>query len=167
MGNKIKILESKSVLPRGKAEVSALHLNVPGSVSSLVSVKIGIDLVEVGKVRKVFEGRKSLQEAVFTPEELRYSREHNNPYIHLAARFAVKEALFKALGTGLSSEVDWLDVEVQKEISGKPVLYLSGKTARVAKKKGVVGHTLSLTHTESHAVALVLLMLHASKRASA
>lgn len=120
-------------------------------------VTVGIDLVEVGKVKKIFEKRRSLQEAIFTVEELRYSQGHNDSYFHLAARFAVKEALFKALGTGLSGEMDWRDVEVQKEASGKPILQLLGETARFARAMGVVGHALSLTHTRDYAVALVLL----------
>ena len=65
-------------------------------------LKIGIDLVEVSKVRKIFAERKTLQETVFTPAELQYSLCQRSPFIHLAACFAVKEALFKALQTGLS-----------------------------------------------------------------
>ena len=140
-----------------------LDFNLPAPISSSDLVEIGIDLIEVRKVQKVFEKRRSFQETIFTPEELRYSWDHRNPYIHLAARFAVKEALFKALGTGLSGEMDWRDIEVQNEFSGRPVLRLSGNTACVAEKKGVVGHTLSLAQTKSHALALVLLMLQPSK----
>ncbi|MCZ6625984.1 MAG: holo-ACP synthase [Deltaproteobacteria bacterium] len=162
----MKSLKPKAMLPREKVEVPALQHNVPASISSLLSVKIGIDLVEVSKVQKVFGKKRSFQEAIFTPDELDYALSRRNPYAHLAARFAVKEALFKALGTGLSSEVDWREVEVQKEFSGRPVLRLSGRTARFADKTGVVGHTLSLTHTESHALAFVLLMLTDSDKAS-
>ncbi len=160
MGSRLKSLGPKAVLPGREVKVPALHFNVPATISSSDLVEIGIDLVEVSKVQKVFERKRSFQETIFTPEELRYSWERRNPYIHLAARFAVKEALFKALGTGLSGKVDWRDVEVRNEISGKPVLRLSGKTACVAEKKGVVGHTLSLSHTVSHSLALVLLTIN-------
>ncbi len=82
--------------------------------SGLQPLRVGIDLVEIGKIRKLFEYRRTLRESIFTPEELRYSWEQKNPYTSLAVLFAVKEALFKALGTGLSGKTDWHDVEIGK-----------------------------------------------------
>lgn len=164
---------SKVLTPKGGPEV--LDLQLRGSyfekgnifskglgVSPGLSLRTGIDLIEVSKVRRIFGNRDALQRAVFTQEELRYSLQRRCPFIHLAERFAVKEALFKALGTGLSGEADWRDVELQKEISGKPALRLSGKTVRVAQDKGVVGYSLSVSHTNDYAVALVLLVIHGS-----
>lgn len=121
-------------------------------------MRIGVDLVEIKKVQRVFQERKALQEAVFTPRELQYSMRQRYPFVHLAAFFAVKEGLFKALGTGLSGEMDWRDVEVQEGISGKPMLRLLGKTAEVAEDMGVVGYTFSLSHTREYATALVVLI---------
>ena len=127
--------------------------------SNLLPFRIGIDLVGVGKIRKIFARAKTLRESVFTPEELRYSWERKDPYVCLAALFAVKEALFKALGTGLSGEMDWRDVEVQRGTSGTTVLRLCGKTARVADEMGVIRHALSLSHTKDYGIATVLLVI--------
>ncbi len=121
--------------------------------------RIGIDLVEVGRIRKLFERGEPLQESVFTPEELRYSWEQKDPYVCLAALFASKEAFFKALGTGLSGEMDWRDVEVQRGTSGTPVLLLWRKTDQLAHEMGVVKYALSLSHTKDYGIAMVLLEL--------
>ncbi len=121
--------------------------------------KIGIDLVEVGRLARVFGEKLALQEKVFTPEELRYSRRKHYPFQHFAARFAAKEALFKALGTGLSGRLDWREVEVRNQRSGKPMLYLSGQTANEAKDTGVIDSFLSMSHTEKYAIALVILVV--------
>lgn len=121
------------------------------------SLRVGIDLVEIGKVRKHFEGRKDLRESIFTSEELRYSWKQKTPYAALAVLFAVKEAFFKALGTGLSGKMDWRDVEVGKGTEGTAVLRLCGETARIAEEMGVINHVFSLSHTKEYGIAIVLL----------
>ncbi len=121
--------------------------------------KIGIDLVEVGRIERVLARDRAIPEKVFTDVELRYSQRQRYPFQRFAARFAAKEALFKALGTGLSGDLDWRDVEVRNERSGKPVLRLSGKTATKASDMGVVDSYLSLSHTEKYAIALVILVV--------
>ena len=121
--------------------------------------KIGIDLVEVGKMERVLARDRAIPENVFTDVELRYSQRKRYSFQRFAARFAAKEALFKALGTGLSGDLDWRDVEVRNERSGKPVLRLSGKTATKAGDMGVVDSYLSLSHTEKYAIALVILVV--------
>ncbi len=125
--------------------------------SGLQPLRIGIDLVEIEKIRKLFEGKKTLRESVFTPEEIRYSWEQKNPYTALAVLFAVKEALFKALGSGLSGKMDWRDVEIGKGREGMPVLRLCGETARMAEEMGVINHAFSLSHTKEYGIAIVLL----------
>jgi holo-[acyl-carrier protein] synthase len=126
--------------------------------------RIGIDLVEVGKVRKIFERGEAVRESIFTSEELRYSGEQKDPYICLAALLAAKEALFKSLGTGLSGEMDWRDVEVQRGTSGTPVLRLWRKTDQLAREMGVVKYALSLSHTKDYGIAMVLLELAAGQK---
>ncbi len=126
--------------------------------SGLQPLRVGIDLVEIGKIRKLFEGGNPLRESIFTPEELRYSWEQKNPYTSLAVLFAVKEALFKALGTGLSGKMDWRDVEIRKGKEGMPVLRLCGETARVAEELGVIDYAFSLSHTKEYGIAIVLLV---------
>jgi holo-[acyl-carrier protein] synthase len=121
--------------------------------------KIGIDLVEVERIERVLARDRSVPENVFTDVELRYSQRKRYPFQRFAARFAAKEALFKALGTGLSGDLDWRDVEVRNERSGKPVIYLSGKTANTAHQMGVINSFLSISHTENYAIALVILVV--------
>jgi len=121
--------------------------------------KVGTDLVEVSRIEKLLRENEALQQGVFTPEELRYSRRKHYPFQHFAARFAAKEAVFKALGSGLSGDLEWRDVEVRNERSGKPILRLSGTTALKANDLGVVHSFVSMSHTEQYAIALVLLVV--------
>jgi holo-[acyl-carrier protein] synthase len=118
----------------------------------------------VGKVKEIIERNRSLKEAIFTSEELHDSFGWRDPYVHLAACFTAKEALFKALGTGLSGRMDWRDVEVFGGNPVRPMLLLSGATARVAEEQGMVSCILSLTHTRRLAAALILLVLEISKQ---
>jgi len=121
--------------------------------------KVGTDLVEVSRIENLLRENEALQQSVFTQEELRYSRRKHYPFQHFAARFAAKEAVFKALGTGLSGDLDWRDVEVRNERSGKPILRLSGTTAIKANDFGMVDSFVSMSHTEQYAIALVLLVV--------
>ena len=129
------------------------------------SLRIGADLVEISKIRGIFS-REGFQETVFTPAELGHSQRHRSPMTDLAVRFAVKEALFKALGTGLSGEMDWRDVEVSSRIAENPRLRISGRTAQVAQEAGVSDCAFSFSYTEELAVALVVLALHGPNRES-
>ena len=121
--------------------------------------RVGTDLVEVQRIEKLLSEREDIQSNIFTLLEIRYSQRKSYPFQRFAARFAAKEALFKALGTGLSGDMDWRDVEVGNERSGKPVLRLLGKTAGKAHDIGVIGSFLSMSHTESYAIAFVLLVI--------
>ncbi len=123
------------------------------------SIRIGIDLVEVERMERVFHENTEMQENIFTEEELRYSRQKRYPFQRFAARFAAKEALFKALGTGLSGSLDWRDVGVRNQRTGKPMVYLSGPTANEANDMGVIDSFISMSHTEKYAIALVILVV--------
>jgi len=127
------------------------------------SLRVGIDLVEVKKIRETLEQREALQESVFTSDELSYASQQKNPYNSLAALFAAKEAVFKALGTGLSGEMDWREVEVEWGGCGRAVLRLCGRTASVADEMGVVQHALSLSRTREYGMAVVVLTAIASR----
>jgi holo-[acyl-carrier protein] synthase len=120
---------------------------------------VGIGLIEVKRARKIFEGRADHLTSVFAEEGLRYYKDQPRPFHHLAARFAAKEACFKILGTGLTGEMEWRDVEVVRTLSGESSLRLQGATAQVAREQGVVGHALSLSHSGRYAIAVVLLNL--------
>lgn len=118
--------------------------------------QLGLDLVPISRVRRVFEGKASLLAEVFTEEELRYCTGRRHPFQHLAARYAVKEAVFKGLGTGMTGEMRWRDVETIHGVWGEPELVLRGEVARLAEAKGLRQCALSLTHAGNYAMAAVL-----------
>ena len=119
---------------------------------------VGLDLIEVGRFeRDVARHGDGFLEELFSPQEIAYCRGMRRPYPFYAARFAAREALVKALGTGRGGSMSWRDAEVHKEASGKPFLLLHGETQRVADLMGVTRVHLSLTHTEEYAGATVVL----------
>lgn len=114
---------------------------------------IGIDLIEIYRVKKMFEAHPlGVKKKIFTEHELNYCRVKKDPFPHLAARFAAKEAVAKALGTGISG-ISWQEIEVRKEISGKIGINLSGKAKELAVKAGITKVFLSLSHSKNYAVA--------------
>ena len=114
----------------------------------------GIDLVDVARIADVLErhGDRFL-DRIFTPAEAAYCRSQGAPEQHLAGRFAVKEAVLKALGTGLIKGMRWRDVEVRTEPSGAPDVRLRGRVADRAEELRVARIHVSISHTERHAVA--------------
>jgi holo-[acyl-carrier protein] synthase len=118
---------------------------------------IGVDLIAVSRVREVFAGRESLLATVFTAEELRYCRGQQDPFVHLAARYAAKEAVVKGLGTGMTGKMSWRDVETVHGALGEPHLVLHGEVARLAEAKGLHRCGVSLSHAGDYAMAAVLL----------
>ena len=121
-------------------------------------VGIGIDFVEIGRMKRTLErqGERFLQR-VFTEAEQEYCRAHRDPAPYFAVRFAAKEALFKAIGTGWAQGVKWLDAEVQRDERGAPRLALSGRAKEIAEASGVLSIHISLSHSEESAVAVVIL----------
>ena len=120
---------------------------------------IGIDIVEIKRLVRVSKRwGKDFLEKVYTKRELAYARGRRFPYQHLAARFAAKEALFKALGEVEKDFVGWKNIEIVNDPYGKPVVHWHGRAARVRKKKGIEGAVVSLSHTENYAVASALLV---------
>ncbi len=120
-------------------------------------VGIGLDVVEVGKVRELLATQQAFEERVFTPAERRDCAGRADKAEALAARFAAKEACFKALGTGWSQGVSFLQVEVQRGDGGVPRLGLSGQAAERARVRGVQHLHVSLTHSAGVAAAAVIL----------
>lgn len=123
-------------------------------------VGLGIDLVEVSRIRGLLDRHGDrFKERTFTQAEIAYCESCAEPAIHYAARFAAKEAAAKAIGTGLWAQgVDWRQIEVVREASGKPNLQLHGAALNHAKAMGSKGSLLSLTHTQELAMAQVILM---------
>lgn len=120
-------------------------------------VGIGIDVAEVKRIRAVIEsqGERFLRR-VFTLEEVAYCEKFKNKYERYAGRFAAKEAAMKALGTGWSRGVRWVDVEVVRARGGRPILELKGEARKVADRLGVKNIALSMTHTVEQAIAQVI-----------
>jgi holo-[acyl-carrier protein] synthase len=119
---------------------------------------VGIDITEVDRIRRSIErfGERFL-ERVFTEAERRYANEKRNRFERYAARFAAKEAGMKALGTGWKNGITWHDFEVANLPSGGPTLRLSGCAAEEARRLGVQNVLVSLSHTETMAIAEVIL----------
>jgi len=98
-----------------------------------------------------------VENRVFDEGELEYSKSRGETHLHLAARFAAKEALFKAMGKGLSEGMTWTDVMVRNEETGKPYIELRRKAKDIANQMGVASIHVSLTHTDECAMAVVIL----------
>jgi holo-[acyl-carrier protein] synthase len=118
----------------------------------------GIDVIEIERIQGSIDrfGKRFL-DRVFLDEEQAYCMRKRNAAESLAARFAAKEAAAKALGTGMSHGVNWLEIEVVREPSGRPTLRFHGRAAQMAERLGVVRASLSLTHSTGLAVASVVL----------
>jgi len=114
---------------------------------------VGIDLVDVARFERP---SARLVDRVFTPAERRYCERQAHPATHYAARFAAKEGVLKALGTGWSGGIAWTDVEIVREEHGGADVKLSGKAAARAKKLKIRGWHLSMTHTATTAAAIAV-----------
>src|SRR6266700_6449676 len=119
---------------------------------------IGVDLVECGRIQHSIDrfGDRFLQR-VFTDGEIEYSMSMKFPARHLAARFAAKEAASKAFGTGIGRAMRWRHIDVQKKSCGEPYLVFSGPAQELATKRGVTAALVTLSHTEHHAMATIVL----------
>lgn len=121
-------------------------------------VGTGIDITEIHRVLAAHEryGKRFL-DRIYTAAEQAYCLGKRNSAESLAARFAAKEAAAKALGTGISRGVGWLEIEVVREPSGRPTLRFHGRALDYAQQLGAKRAHLSLTHTDSIALASVVL----------
>jgi holo-[acyl-carrier protein] synthase len=120
-------------------------------------VGLGIDIAEVARVKAAIERHgETFLRRLYTPKEREYCERFKNKYERYAGRFAAKEAAMKALGTGWSRGVRWVDVEVVREKGGRPTLKLAGEASNVAQRMGVKNIALSITHTADQAFAQVI-----------
>jgi holo-[acyl-carrier protein] synthase len=115
-------------------------------------VTVGVDLIEIERVRRALERYPSFRDRCFTAEEQRYCDSRPNPAQHYAARFAGKEAVGKAIGFGVARAFAWRDIE----ISGrpKPGVHLSGRVAEWAERVGARELDLSMTHSRELSAAV-------------
>ena len=121
-------------------------------------VSIGIDIIEVARIREVLLRTPRFVERVFTQRERAYCDSRGAVSAqHYAARFAAKEAALKALQTGWRGGISWQDVEISAHESGAPYLIFTGQVLEVFEKFGATSTHLSMSHTTQHAIAQVVL----------
>ena len=118
----------------------------------------GIDIIEVERIRASYEkfGDRFLKR-VLRPDEIVYCLSHQRPAPFLAARFAAKEAISKAFGTGIGAQLGWQDMEVGRKKSGEPFVMLHEAGKKLLEERGGRIVHLSLSHTEQHATAVAIL----------
>jgi holo-[acyl-carrier protein] synthase len=117
------------------------------------SLRTGVDLIEIDRFISAYRRYdQRLLRRIFTPGEL---AENGENMASLAARFAAKEAVAKAFGTGIG-HISWHDIEICRGRSGEPILHLHGAAQKMAEDNHLTLWSLSLTHTQSHAIALVV-----------
>ena len=115
---------------------------------------IGIDVVEVERIGSAIERHgEAFLARIFTPAERAYCAPKKMAALHYSARFAAKEAVAKALGTGIGAHANWLDLEICHDAAGAPKLLLHGQAAAFARTHGITEVQISLTHTKSYAAA--------------
>ena len=121
-------------------------------------VAIGIDIIEVARIREVLQRTPRFRERVFTAAERAYCDSRGAVAAqHYAARFAAKEAMLKALQTGWRGGISWQDVEIASRESGAPYLILHGLVLELFNSSGATAAHLTLSHTTEHAIAQVIL----------
>jgi holo-[acyl-carrier protein] synthase len=115
----------------------------------------GIDIVEVARVEQMVKdhGDRFLNRCFTAHEQAYCGRQSKRLFEHLAGRFAAKEAVLKALGTGWRGGIAWTDVEVLNEASGAPLVRLSGECRRVAESRNVSRWLISISHISTYAAA--------------
>lgn len=130
-----------------------------------MTVGLGVDIVEIERMKAVLARTPAFARKAFTPDERAYCESKPNPATHYAARFAAKEAVCKALGTGiLAHGVRMTDVEVVRDSRGKPAVALHGRAAESAREQGVIDVPLSLTYTHNVAVANAVAITEESRK---
>lgn len=118
----------------------------------------GIDIIEVARIASSYErfGERFLRR-VLVQSEIDYCLSHREPAPFLAARFAVKEAVSKAFGTGIGAQLSWLDIEVCRKVSGEPFVVLHGGGLKLMEIRGATALHISISHIKEHSAAIAIL----------
>ncbi len=118
---------------------------------------LGTDIVETARIKTaILRHGEAFLERVFTAEEIAYCAPMRDPHPYYAARFAAKEAVAKAFGTGLGSDMAFRDIGICRKESGEPFVVLTGTAAATAQRLGIVEVRVSLSHSEHYATATAL-----------
>ena len=130
------------------------------------AVGLGVDIVDIARMKRILERTPSFARKVYSDEERAYCLDKATPEVHFATRFAAKEAVLKALGTGFSGGIGVRDIEVRRTSKGRPYVVLSGRAKEVARELGVRELPISLSYTHTEAVACAMAITEASVRAA-
>lgn len=112
-----------------------------------------MDIVDVARIARLLGEQPEIADRLYTARELAYCQGRRRRHEHLAARFAAKEAVLKAFGTGLGQRMRWTDVEIVNEAWGRPRVCLHGEVAAWARRRGLTDLDVSLAHTADLAIA--------------
>jgi len=118
----------------------------------------GIDIIEVARIAASYEKfGDEFVNRILLPAEVAYCLSHRRPAPFLAVRFAAKEAISKAFGTGIGAELSWHDMEICRKESGEPYVVLHGDGGKLLASRGAKKVHLTLSHTENYATAMAIL----------
>ena len=117
----------------------------------------GVDIIEISRIKSAISKDNKFIDRLFTQKEIDYCEAKAKKAQHYAARFASKEAFFKALGTGWRNGMSWTDIEIQNDPLGKPEIVLSGETLLYFKKLKLKSISLSISHSKEYAVGFVII----------
>ena len=119
---------------------------------------LGIDIIEVARIASSYKkfGARFL-DRILLPDETAYCLTHKNPAPFLAARFAAKEAISKAFGTGIGAALGWQDMEIRRKESGEPFVVLHGNGEKLFKSRQAKQLLISISHTENYAAVVAVL----------
>jgi holo-[acyl-carrier protein] synthase len=119
---------------------------------------VGVDLVETARIQHSLDrfGARFLHR-IFTAGEIKYCQSMKFPARHFAARFAAKEAVSKAFGTGIGRVMGWKDIDVHRKASGEPFVVLKGGAKKIADERVITAVWITLSHTEHHAMAMIVI----------
>lgn len=126
--------------------------NIPSHPGAVLG--IGTDIIECGRIAQMIQKHGELfLSRVFTQREISYCSSRKSANQHYAGRWAAKEAVLKALGTGWSRGIQWTDIEVRNEVGGRPSIHLEGIAGEIAKQHGIREMLISISHCRAYAVA--------------
>lgn len=131
--------------------------NFPSITNSFPRWGLGVDIIEVERIRRALERHKRFMTTIYTPSEIEYCLKSKLPHRHFALRFAAKEAVFKALGTGLNG-FQWKMVEIVNRRNGCPSVLLHDAVLRYAQDSGVEGIKVSLSLSRENAIAVAMVV---------
>lgn len=118
---------------------------------------VGIDNIEVKRIKKQIDGSSKFKEKIFTAKEIEYCESKKNYAESFAARFAAKEAFLKAIGTGWSDGLQFKDIEILNDERGKPMVHLQGKAKQIILDNEINNIQVSITHLKKIASAIIII----------